>query len=84
MGALAIAAAFVVGMFVLDGAIDEKVDELAAGFPGDLFIILAGVTFLFAIAKNNGTIDWLVHAACSRCAGGSPHPVDHVLGHRRC
>lgn len=63
MGALAVAAAFVVGMFVLDGAFDEKVDQIAGGFPGDLFVILAGVTFLFAIAKNNGTIDWLVHAA---------------------
>lgn len=69
MGALAIAAAFVVGMFVLEGAFDEKVDEIAGGFPGDLFVILAGVTFLFAIAKNNGTIDWLVHAAVGSVRG---------------
>src|SRR5512134_938259 len=69
MGALAIAAAFVVGMFVLEGAFDEKVDELAGGFPGDLFVILAGVTFLFAIAKNNGTIDWLVHVAVKSVRG---------------
>ncbi|MDQ3484966.1 MAG: SLC13 family permease [Actinomycetota bacterium] len=69
MGALAIAAAFIVGMFVLEGAFDEKVDALAGGFPGDLFVILAGVTFLFAIAKNNGTIDWLVHAAVQSVRG---------------
>jgi di/tricarboxylate transporter len=69
MGALGIGAAFVVGMFVLDGAADEKVDEIAGGFPGDLFVILAGVTFLFAIAKNNGTIDWLVHAAVQSVRG---------------
>ena len=69
MGALAIAASFIVGMFVLDGAFDEKVDELAGGFPGDLFVILAGVTFLFAIAKNNGTIDWLVHVAVQSVRG---------------
>jgi di/tricarboxylate transporter len=69
MGALAVAAAFVVGMFVLDGSFDEKVDEIAGGFPGDLFVILAGVTFLFAIAKNNGTIDWLVHAAVQSVRG---------------
>ncbi|MDQ1664894.1 MAG: hypothetical protein QOH75_925 [Actinomycetota bacterium] len=69
MGALAVAAAFVVGMFVLDGAFDDKVDEIAGGFPGDLFVILAGVTFLFAIAKNNGTIDWLVHAAVRSVRG---------------
>ena len=69
MGALAIAAAFIVGMFVLDGAFDEKVDTLVAGFPGDLFVILAGVTFLFAIAKNNGTVDWLVHVAVQSVRG---------------
>ncbi len=69
MGALGIAAAFVVGMLVLDGAMDEKVDEIAGGFPGDLFIILAGVTFLFAIAKNNGTVDWLVHASVRSVRG---------------
>ena len=69
MGALGIAAAFIVGMFVLDGPMDEKVDEIAGGFPGDLFIILAGVTFLFAIAKNNGTVDWLVHASVRSVRG---------------
>ena len=63
MGALAIAAAFVLGMFVLPGDFDAKVDQIAGGFPGDLFVVLAGVTYLFAIAKNNGTVDWLVHAA---------------------
>ena len=33
MGALALAAAFVVGMFVLDGSTDEKVDELLQRLP---------------------------------------------------
>lgn len=69
LGALAVAAAFVVGMFVLEGAFDEKVDAIAGGFPGDLFVILAGVTFLFAIAKSNGTIDWLVYAAVQSVRG---------------
>jgi di/tricarboxylate transporter len=78
MGALAIAAAFVVGMVVLDGAFDEKVDEIAGGFPGDLFVILAGVTFLFAIAKNNGTVDWLVHAAV-RSVGGRVALIPWVM-----
>ena len=69
MGALAIAAAFAVGMFALDGPTEDKVDTIAGGFPGDLFIILAGVTFLFAIAKNNGTVDWLVHASVQSVRG---------------
>jgi di/tricarboxylate transporter len=69
MGALAIAAAFVVGMCVLPGDFDAKVDQIAGGFPGDLFVVLAGVTYLFAIAKNNGTVDWLVHAAMRSVRG---------------
>lgn len=70
LGVLAIVAAFVLGISVLPGAdIGEKTDAIFAGFPGDLFVVLAGVTFLFAIAKNNGTVDWLVHAAI-RVVGG--------------
>ena len=74
MGALAISAAFVLGILLLPGgfspeALDEKSGAIADGFPGDLFITLAGVTFLFGIAKNNGTVDWLVHAAV-RSVGG--------------
>ena len=74
MGALAIAAAFVLGILLLPGgfspeALDAKSEAISDGFPGDLFITLAGVTFLFGIAKNNGTVDWLVHAAVRSVAG---------------
>jgi di/tricarboxylate transporter len=70
LGALAIVAAFILGITALKGAdVGEKTDAIFAGFPGDLFVILAGVTFLFAIAKNNGTVDWLV-AAAIRAVGG--------------
>jgi di/tricarboxylate transporter len=69
MGALAIAAAFVFGMFVLPGDSGAKVDQIVGGFPGGLFVVLAGVTYLFAIAKNNGTVDWLVHAAMRSVRG---------------
>lgn len=65
MGVLAIAATFLIGIFV----VGSNTDDLAAGFPADLFLILAGVTFLFAIAKNNGTVDWLVHAAVRAVRG---------------
>jgi di/tricarboxylate transporter len=50
-------AAFVVGA-LLGGM---TVDDLFGVFPGDLFILLAGVTFLFAIAQNNGTVDLLMN-----------------------
>ncbi|GAB3494616.1 SLC13 family permease [Nocardiopsis coralliicola] len=65
MGALALVAAFIVGLAVAG----ESTDDIFGGFPGDLFVILVGVTYLFAIAKNNGTVDWLVQAAV-RLVGG--------------
>jgi di/tricarboxylate transporter len=69
LGALSLVAAFVVGSIVLEGAPDEIADAIFAEFPGDLFVILVGVTFLFAIARANGTVDWLVHQAM-RGVGG--------------
>jgi di/tricarboxylate transporter len=65
MGVLAFVAAFVVGLAYTD-LTGEEITEL---FPGDLFVLLVGITFLFAIAQNNGTIDWIV-AASVRAVGG--------------
>jgi di/tricarboxylate transporter len=65
MGALAFVAAFVVGT----AFVGESTDDIVAGLPGDLFIILVGVTLLFAIAKGNGTVDRLVQLAV-RAVGG--------------
>nr|WP_255375401.1 SLC13 family permease [Saccharomonospora sp. CUA-673] len=65
MGALAFAAAFGVGTL----AAGMDADAIFAGFPGDLFVVLVGVTYLFAIARANGTTDWLVHASI-RLVGG--------------
>ncbi|MHC5262816.1 SLC13 family permease [Streptomyces sp. UC4497] len=65
MGVIAIVAAFIVGTAVAG----ESADELFAGFPGDLFVVLVGVTLLFAIAKNNGTVDWLVQASTRAVRG---------------
>jgi di/tricarboxylate transporter len=73
MGLLGIAAAFVVG-----SAVGVSEDDIFAGFPGDLFIILVGVTYLFAIANNNGTVDWLVHAAV-RAVGGRVALIPWVM-----
>lgn len=73
MGALALVAAFLVALFVYPRAADADTasvtTELLDGFPGDLFVILVGVTYLFALAKNNGTVDWLVHAAVRAVRG---------------
>ena len=65
MGALALVASFVVGLTIYGVTVDDVLD----GFPADLFVILVGVTYLFALAKNNGTVDWIVHSAV-RAVGG--------------
>ena len=62
MGALAYVAAWLVGMYSLD--LDEK--EILAGVSGDLILTMIGVTYLFAIARNNGTVDLIVRAAVQR------------------
>jgi di/tricarboxylate transporter len=70
MGALALVAAFIAGYFIY--GLDEELpydDAVFGFFPGSLFVVLVGVTYLFAIAKNNGTVDWLVHAAVQASGG---------------
>ncbi|TAA11890.1 hypothetical protein EA658_13040 [Pseudoxanthomonas winnipegensis] len=59
MGAVAFALAFIVGGIWL--GMDAK--AVLGGFPGDLFLTLVGITYLFAIAQKNGTIDLLIHWA---------------------
>ncbi|CEA08401.1 hypothetical protein BN1051_01749 [Arthrobacter saudimassiliensis] len=59
MGALAFVGAFLLG-FVFLGM---DTDDILANFPGELFLTIVGVTYLFAIAQNNGTIDLLVRGA---------------------
>jgi di/tricarboxylate transporter len=65
MGALAFVLAFVVGGLY----VDMSAASVLAGFPGDLFVTLVGITYLFAIAQNNGTIDWLVRQAVRSVRG---------------
>ena len=76
MGALAIVAAFIVGYFVF-GA-EDVADTVYGFFPGELFVVLVGVTYLFAIAKNNGTVDWLVSAAV-KASGGRLAAIPWVM-----
>nr|WP_240974246.1 hypothetical protein [Nonomuraea sp. FMUSA5-5] len=59
LGALALLGAFLVGTL----AAGMDTDAILDAFPGSLFVILVGVTLLFAIATSNGTVDWLVRAA---------------------
>ncbi|MGR6967488.1 SLC13 family permease [Geodermatophilus sp. URMC 61] len=59
MGVLAFVGAGIIGTTVAG----LGTDDIIATFPGDLFLTLVGITFLFAVAQNNGTIDWLVQVA---------------------
>ncbi|QIY53497.1 hypothetical protein HEP86_02040 [Streptomyces sp. RPA4-5] len=74
MGILALVAAFVFGT----GWLGIPAKEVLAGFPADMFIVLFAVTFLFGIARVNGTVDWLVHAAV-RIAGHRTAVVPWML-----
>ncbi|MDT0318781.1 SLC13 family permease [Streptomyces millisiae] len=58
IGILAFVATFVVGT----SALGMTEDEIFAGFPVNLFVTIVGVTYLFSIARRNGTIDLLVTA----------------------
>ncbi len=65
MGALGFVAAWFVGMYAL--GLTER--EIISGISGDLVLTLVGVTYLFAIARNNGTVELIVQGAV-RLVGG--------------
>ena len=53
VGLLALALSWVLGTWVAG----LKPDAVAAGFPAMLFVTLVGVTLLFALAEQNGTLE---------------------------
>jgi di/tricarboxylate transporter len=65
MGVIAFVGAFLVGT-LLAGMTTKAI---MAGFPAELFLTLVGITYLFALAQNNGTIDWLVRLAVRMVRG---------------
>jgi hypothetical protein len=65
MGVLAFVGAFLVGTLVAG----QATSKIIAGFPTGLFLTLVGITYLFALAQNNGTIDWLVQLAVRAVRG---------------
>jgi di/tricarboxylate transporter len=74
MGALAYVAAWLVGMYSLD--MTEK--DIVAGVSGDLILTIIGVTYLFAIARDNGTVDLIVRTAV-RAVGGRVALIPWVM-----
>ncbi|MBK4217137.1 hypothetical protein JJJ17_14490 [Paracoccus caeni] len=65
MGVLAFVGAFLVGTLLAG----QSTNDIIGGFPGGLFLTLVGITWLFALAQNNGTIDWLVRMAVRAVKG---------------
>jgi len=65
VGVLAVALAWIVGVFI--GKM--PINTVMSGFPGQLFLTLAGVTLLFTLAQCNGTLDRLTHYAVRLCRG---------------
>lgn len=74
LGILAFVGTFVVGTASL-GLSQEEIFE---GFPVDLFVTIVGVTYLFAIARRNGTVDLMV-AAGVRLVRGKVALIPWVL-----
>jgi di/tricarboxylate transporter len=65
VGILCVAFAWIVGVY-LGGM---RVEEVAAGFPVQLFLTLSGVSLLFTQAQVNGTLDKIAHLAVRGCRG---------------
>ncbi len=74
MGALAFVAAFVVGTL----SVGLTTDDILGGFPAELVLTLIGVTYLFAIAQNKGTVDLRVRGAV-RLVGGQIAAIPWIM-----
>ncbi|WP_234310401.1 MULTISPECIES: SLC13 family permease [unclassified Streptomyces] len=74
LGILAFVATFAVGT----ASLGLTEDEIFEGFPAKLFVTIVGVTYLFSVARRNGTIDWLV-AAGVRLVRGKTALIPWVL-----
>jgi di/tricarboxylate transporter len=67
VGVLAIAFAWIVGVYF--GGM--RLDEVVSGFPIQLFLTLVGVTLLFTQAQLNGTLDQIAHRSVRLCRGNT-------------
>jgi Na+/H+ antiporter NhaD/arsenite permease-like protein len=65
MGILAFLAAFLVGG-VVSGI---SVDDITSFFPGDMFLVVFGITLLFGLARANGSLDVIMHVCLGLVRG---------------
>jgi Na+/H+ antiporter NhaD/arsenite permease-like protein len=66
-GLLSLGAAWLLGHY---GA-HMSISQIAAGFPTYMFIVLVGVTYLFGLAKHNGTLERLAQVAIGLIKGNA-------------
>jgi uncharacterized ion transporter superfamily protein YfcC len=62
LGVLMLPAAVVVGVWLAG----MPLRDILAGFPVNILVLVGGVTYFFAIAQANGTVDALIKAVLSR------------------
>jgi hypothetical protein len=67
VGILALAAAWIVGVYLAG----MRLEEVLATFPIGLFLTLVGVTLLFTQAQLNGTLEKVRMAPCASAAAMS-------------
>src|SRR5512143_527315 len=65
VGPLSLAIALIIGYYI--GGV--KIRDLIAGYPVNVFLMLAGITYLFAIANINGTLTKLTNYAVRAVRG---------------
>jgi di/tricarboxylate transporter len=65
IGTLAIGLSLIVGYYI--GGV--KIPDIVKGYPTSLFILLAGTTYLFAIAQTNGTLEKITKYAIKAVRG---------------
>ncbi len=58
-GLLSLGVAWLLGHYVAH----MSITQIAAGFPAYMFIVLVGITYLFGLAKHNGTLERLAQGA---------------------
>ncbi|MBK0866574.1 C4-dicarboxylate ABC transporter [Saccharopolyspora sp. HNM0986] len=61
--------AFVGAFFVGTASLHLSEDEILESFPASLFVTILGVTYLFAVAQRNGTVDLLVRGGVKLVRG---------------
>jgi len=74
VGVIAMAFAWIIGTTLAA----LKPDQVIAGFPSSLFLTLAGVSLLFALAETNGTLERLANRAV-RLARGNARAIPIVF-----